>query len=420
MKKIAIVGLGYVGLPLAVCFARKFSVLGFDIDARRIEELQSHHDRTREVDAETLAQTSSLEFSADPASLGSADVVIVTVPTPIDEHKKPDLRPLLGASRTVGQHLTAGTTVVYESTVYPGATEEDCVPILEAESGLTWKKDFHVGYSPERINPGDRDHTVDKILKVVSGDSPETTQALVDLYGAVITAGVFTAASIQTAEAAKIIENCQRDINIAFVNELALIFQRMGLDTAAVLEAAGSKWNFLPFKPGLVGGHCIGVDPYYLTHKAESIGYHPQVILAGRRINDNMGAHIANRVVKLLIARDARVRHARVLVLGCTFKENCPDTRNTKAIDIVRELQEFGMTVDVHDPWADPNEVETEYGMRLLEQLPDAEGSGYQAVIHAVAHDRFKELDLASLLVDDGFIYDVKSTLPAGLAVERL
>lgn len=419
MQKIVVVGLGYVGLPLAVCFARKFPVIGFDVDTRRIAELKAGSDRTREVDGETL-RASSLEFSADPAVLAAADVIVVTVPTPIDEHKRPDLSPLLSASRTIGKHLSRGSIVVYESTVYPGATEEDCVPVLESESGLVWKKDFHVGYSPERINPGDREHTVEKILKVVAGDTEETARELTDLYGSVITAGVFTAASIQTAEAAKIIENCQRDINIAFVNELALIFQRMGLDTAEVLEAAGTKWNFLPFKPGLVGGHCIGVDPYYLTHKAEAIGYHPQVILSGRRINDGMGAHVANRVIKLLIARDTRVRGARVLVLGLTFKENCPDIRNTRAIDIVRELQDFGALVEVHDPWADPGEVESEYGIGLLGKLPAADDRGYDAVVHAVAHEQFGELDLKGLLSAHGFIYDVKSSLPAGVAEERL
>ena len=307
---IAIVGLGYVGLPLAVCFARKFDVLGFDIDDERVGELSRGHDRTLEVDSKTL-QGSALKFSTDPEALGEAEVIIITVPTPIDGNKRPDLSPLLGASKMVGQHLKKGTIVVYESTVYPGATEEDCVPILEAESGLKWKEDFNVGYSPERINPGDKEHTVDKILKVVSGDTPDVATYLSELYGAVITAGIFTAATIKTAEAAKVIENCQRDINIAFVNELALIFQKLGIDTSDVLEAAGTKWNFLNFKPGLVGGHCIGVDPYYLTHKAESIGYNPQVILAGRRINDGMGAHIANRVVKLLISRGKKFEGQR-------------------------------------------------------------------------------------------------------------
>lgn len=417
---IAIVGLGYVGLPLAVCFARKFQVTGFDIDHGRISELESGHDRTREVDAETL-RASSLVFSSEPADLKRADVIIITVPTPIDEHKRPDLGPLIGASSTVGKNLSAGSIVVYESTVYPGATEEDCVPILEKESGLKWKEDFHVGYSPERINPGDKLHTVDKILKVVSGDTEETAEYLSSLYGEIITAGIFTAASIKTAEAAKVIENCQRDINIAFVNELALIFQRMGIDTQSVLEAAGTKWNFLPFKPGLVGGHCIGVDPYYLTHKAESIGYHPQIILAGRRINDGMGAHVANRVVKLMIQRDCRVRGAKVLILGITFKENCPDIRNSRVIDIVRELEEFGVEVAVYDPWADSDEVVREYGVDLLDwkSLMEAQGS-FSAVIHAVAHDDFSNIPLSSFGSSDMVIYDVKSNLSSEEVSERL
>ena len=417
---IAIVGLGYVGLPLAVCFARRFPVTGFDIDAGRIEELESGHDRTMEVDPDVL-RASSLSFSADPESLRDADVVIVTVPTPIDEHKQPDLRPLRSASTTVGKNLTAGTVVVYESTVYPGATEEDCIPILERESGLKWKKDFHVGYSPERINPGDREHTVDKILKVVSGDDDETASYLSSLYGEIITAGVFTAASIKTAEAAKVIENCQRDINIAFVNELAMIFQRMGIDTQDVLEAAGTKWNFLPFKPGLVGGHCIGVDPYYLTHKAESIGYHPQIILAGRRINDGMGAHVANRVVKLMIQRDRRVRGAKVLILGITFKENCPDIRNSRVIDIIRELEEFGIEVHVLDPWADLGEVKEEYGIDLCDSKASPEDSDrYDAIVHAVAHRSFSDLDLSELGSEDAILFDVKSSLSVEEIDERL
>ncbi len=409
--KLAIVGLGYVGLPLAVCFARKFDVVGFDIDQGRISELQSGHDRTREVDQETLKE-SSLAFSSEASDLQSADVIIVTVPTPIDGHKQPDLRPLLGASATVGKNLTKGSIVVYESTVYPGATEDDCIPILEKESGLRWKEDFNVGYSPERINPGDKEHTVDQILKVVSGDTEEIAQYLSTLYGEIITAGIFTAATIKTAEAAKVIENCQRDINIAFVNELALIFQRMGIDTQDVLEAAGTKWNFLPFKPGLVGGHCIGVDPYYLTHKAESIGYHPQIILAGRRINDGMGAHVANRVVKLMIQRECRVRGANVLVLGITFKENCPDIRNSRVIDIIRELEDFGVEVSVYDPWADPAEVKKEYGIDLYDKSSlESNASSFDAVIHAVAHDSFRDVDLKKLGTQEAVLYDVKSSL---------
>ena len=418
--RIAIVGLGYVGLPLAVCFARKFDVIGFDIDQGRISELERNHDRTREVAEETL-EKSTLGFSCEAEDLRTADVIIVTVPTPIDEHKQPDLRPLLGASATVGKNLTAGSIVVYESTVYPGATEEDCIPILEKESGLRWKTDFHVGYSPERINPGDKEHTVDQILKVVSGDTEEVAEYLSTLYGEIITAGVFTAASIKTAEAAKVIENCQRDINIAFVNELALIFQRMGIDTQSVLEAAGTKWNFLPFKPGLVGGHCIGVDPYYLTHKAESIGYHPQIILAGRRINDGMGAHVANRVVKLMIQRDRRVRGAKVLILGITFKENCPDIRNSRVIDIIRELEEFGIEVHAYDPWADPEEVKEEYGITLCDlSAGSSDSDRYDAIVHAVAHRSFENLDLSELGVEDAILYDVKSSLSVDEIDERL
>lgn len=418
--KIAVVGLGYVGLPLAVCFARKFEVLGFDIDRERISELESNHDRTREVSQSTLEE-SSLSFSCEEKDLQSADVIIVTVPTPIDEHKQPDLRPLLGASATVGRNLTEGTVVVYESTVYPGATEEDCIPILEKESGLQWKRDFNVGYSPERINPGDKEHTVDQILKVVSGDTKEVAESLSALYGEIITAGIYTAASIKTAEAAKVIENCQRDINIAFVNELALIFQRMGIDTQSVLEAAGTKWNFLPFKPGLVGGHCIGVDPYYLTHKAESIGYHPQIILAGRRINDGMGAHVANRVVKLMIQRDRRVRGAKVLILGITFKENCPDIRNSRVIDIIRELEEFGIKVHVFDPWADTKEVEEEYGIRLCELSEvTQQNHPFDAIVHAVAHTSFQDLNLSELASGEAILYDVKSSLSEEEIDERL
>ena len=410
--KIAVVGLGYVGLPLAVCFARQFDVTGFDVDLTRIDELHSGFDRTGEIGKADLG-SSSLDLSADPSVLKQADVVIVTVPTPIDEHKRPDLRPLLAASVTVGKNLSKGAIVVYESTVYPGATEEDCIPILERESGLQWKTDFHVGYSPERINPGDREHTVDKILKVVSGDTDETAEYLSELYGEIITAGIYTAASIKTAEAAKVIENCQRDINIAFVNELALIFQRMGIDTAGVLEAAGTKWNFLPFTPGLVGGHCIGVDPYYLTYKAESIGYHPQVILAGRRINDGMGVHIANRVVKLMIQKGCRVNRAKVLVLGITFKENCPDIRNSRVIDIINELEEFGADVDVFDPKADRSEVQKEYGIELknADQIEQSKKE-YAAIIHAVAHAAFADLALGEWGNQNVVLYDVKSSLP--------
>jgi UDP-N-acetyl-D-galactosamine dehydrogenase len=388
--KICVVGLGYVGLPLAALFARKFRVVGFDINEGRVRELGEGHDRTRELAAEQLAAVrptkngAGLEFSTDPAVLADVRLVIVTVPTPIDEHKNPDLTPLVGASRMIGKHIKAGTTVVYESTVYPGCTEEDCLPLIEKASGLKWRTDFFAGYSPERINPGDKEHTVEKIKKVVAGDTPETAELLRQVYGAVITAGIHVAESIKTAEAAKVIENTQRDLNIALMNELALIFDRMGLNTNAVLEAAGTKWNFLPFRPGLVGGHCIGVDPYYLTFKAEGLGYHPQVILAGRRINDHMGKAVAERTVKRLIAADRAVKGAKVLILGWTFKENVPDIRNSRVIDIYKELVAYGVDALAFDPHADHAEVEHEYGVRLIGEV-DAHGP-YDAVITAVKH----------------------------------
>ena len=416
-ETICVLGLGYVGLPLAAVFARKFKVIGFDINEKRVAELRQGLDRTRELTAEQLAaacgrraedggqtnrreakggkkpvrpkdaraqRTGGLEFSTEPKVLAEARLIVVTVPTPIDEHKNPDLTPLIKASTAIGRQIKPGTTVVYESTVYPGCTEEDCLPLIEKESGLKWQKDFFAGYSPERINPGDKEHTVDKIKKVVSGDTAETAELLRQIYGAVITAGIFVAASIKTAEAAKVIENTQRDLNIALMNELALIFDRMGIRTLDVLEAAGTKWNFLPFRPGLVGGHCIGVDPYYLTHKAESLGYHPQVILAGRRINDGMGKFIAEKTVKLLIANDRPVKGAKVLILGWTFKEDVPDIRNTRVIDIYRELQSYGIDVSCHDPEADAGEVRREYGLDLV---PSTEtGASYAAVVLAVRH----------------------------------
>ena len=434
---IAIIGLGYVGLPLAAVFARKFKVVGFDINEQRVSELRAGHDRTRELSREQLAAASSakgegvgakggesgvgrrtsdvgsgLIFSTDPKVLAEARIIIVTVPTPIDDHKNPDLTPLVKSSTTIGRHIKAGTTVVYESTVYPGCTEEDCLPIIEKESGLKWKEDFFAGYSPERINPGDKEHTVDKIKKVVSGDTPETTELLRQIYGAVITAGIFVAASIKTAEAAKVIENTQRDLNIALMNELALIFDRMGIRTLDVLEAAGTKWNFLPFRPGLVGGHCIGVDPYYLTFKAESLGYHPQVILAGRRINDGMGKFIAEKTVKLLIANDRPVKGAKVLILGWTFKEDVPDIRNTRVIDIYRELQSYGVDVSCYDPQADLDEVHHEYGILLRDEIP-CEGH-FDAIILAVKHKILAdEFGLEKLIQLGGsqapIIIDVKS-----------
>jgi UDP-N-acetyl-D-galactosamine dehydrogenase len=398
-ESIAIVGLGYVGLPLAAVLARKFRVVGFDINERRVSELRQGLDRTRELSAEQLRAVSApltdggrqtsdigpgLTFSTDPKVLGECRLIIVTVPTPIDDHKNPDLTPLVKSSTAIGRHIKPGTTVVYESTVYPGCTEDDCLPLIEKESGLKWKQDFFAGYSPERINPGDREHTVDKIKKVVSGDTAGTADLLKQIYGAVITAGIFVAASIKTAEAAKIIENTQRDLNIALMNELALIFDRMGISTLDVLEAAGTKWNFLPFRPGLVGGHCIGVDPYYLTFKAESLGYHPQVILAGRRINDGMGKFIAEKTVKRLIAEDRPVKKAKVLILGWTFKEDVPDIRNTRIVDIYRELQSYGMDVSCYDPQADLAEVKHEYGIELLSAAPQA--GPFDAIILAVKH----------------------------------
>lgn len=391
-ESICVLGLGYVGLPLAAVLARKFRVIGFDINEQRVRELKAGHDRTRELTGEQLAAVCrpssilgpGLEFSTDPKVLAEARLIIVTVPTPIDDHKKPDLTPLIKSSTAIGRHIQAGTTVVYESTVYPGCTEEDCLPIVEKESGLKWKQDFFAGYSPERINPGDKEHTVDKIKKVVAGDTAETAEMLKQVYGAVITAGIFVASTIKTAEAAKVIENTQRDLNIALMNELALIFDRMGINTIDVLEAAGTKWNFLPFRPGLVGGHCIGVDPYYLTHKAESLGYHPQVILAGRRINDGMGKFIAEKTVKLLIAHDRPVKKAKVLILGWTFKEDVPDIRNTRVVDIYRELLSYGVDVCCYDPQADRAEVRHEYGLELLEDPPQC--GPFDAVILAVKH----------------------------------
>ena len=392
-ESIAVIGLGYVGLPLAVALARHFSVIGFDISPARIEELRQGHDRTGEVDAASLA-AASIQFTSDGADLGRAKVLIVAVPTPIDEHRTPDLTPVEKASATVGKHMPKGSVVVYESTVYPGVTEDVCVPILEKESGLTFGRDFTVGYSPERINPGDKVHTVDRIVKVVSGSDAETLELLAFIYGKVTSAGIHKASSIKVAEAAKVIENTQRDLNIALMNELALIFDRLGIDTHDVLEAAGTKWNFLPFRPGLVGGHCIGVDPYYLTYKAEEAGHHPQVILAGRRINDSMGKYVAEKAVKMLIAKGHRVNGARVGIFGFTFKENVPDLRNTRVIDICAELKEYGVTVLVHDPLADPEEARHEYGLRLasLEEMRDLD-----AAVLAVAHEEYKNMDLPGL-----------------------
>ncbi len=403
--KIAIIGLGYVGLPLAVEFGKKFSVIGFDINQGRIHELASGYDRTQEVDTDNLQSSVNLSFSANIDDLVTCNVFIVTVPTPIDRFKKPDLTPLIAASKTVGKALRNGDIVIYESTVYPGCTEEDCVPILEKESGLVFNQDFFCGYSPERINPGDKVNTLTKIKKVTSGSTPAIAQFVDKLYGAIITAGTHLAPSIKVAEASKAIENAQRDVNISFVNELALIFDKMGIDTTEVLEAAGTKCNFLKFKPGLVGGHCIGVDPYYWLHKSESLGYYPQVILSGRRVNDNMGVFVANKLVKLLIKKGHKIDGCKVLILGVTFKENCPDIRNSRVIDVYNELKEFGIDVEVYDPWADKKEVAEEYGIQLLENL----GTQYKGILLSVAHEEFNHIDINSLKGSDAVIYDIKS-----------
>ncbi|WP_027180258.1 nucleotide sugar dehydrogenase [Maridesulfovibrio bastinii] len=423
---IAIVGLGYVGLPLAVAFGRKFKVIGFDISEKRVKELEEGYDRTAEVLDADFNQY--LEFTSDPARLKEAGVIIVAVPTPIDKSRNPDLTPVVGASKTVGQNMSKGTVVAYESTVYPGLTEDLCVPILEKESGLKFGSEFSVGYSPERINPGDREHTLQTIVKVVSGNDEACADLLEKLYGSVITAGTHRASSIKVAEAAKVIENTQRDLNIALMNELALIFDRLGIDTLDVLEASGTKWNFLPFRPGLVGGHCIGVDPYYLTTKAEEIGYHPQVILAGRKINDSMGKFIADTTVKQMINGESVVKNSRVAILGLTFKENVPDLRNTKVVDVVEELRSFGVNVLVHDPLADPEEAKEEYGLELvsMEELHDLE-----AVILAVSHDQYKSFgpeeikalfknpDKAVVIDVKGF-FDPKELTDAGISYWRL
>ena len=412
MQKIAIIGLGYVGLPLAVAFGEKRPVVGFDINSRRIAQLQSREDFTREVSREELAAASGLSFTDNLEDLRECQVFIVTVPTPIDDAKNPDLTPLIRASETVGKVLKAGDVVVYESTVYPGATEEVCIPVLERVSGLTYRKDFHAGYSPERINPGDKEHRVTTIRKVTAGSSPEIAEFVDALYRDIITAGTHKASSIAVAEAAKVIENTQRDVNIALVNELAVIFNRLEIDTEEVLEAAGTKWNFLPFRPGLVGGHCIGVDPYYLTHKAQQVGHHPEVILSGRRINDRMGAYVAGQLIKQMIKQRVQVEGARVLVLGLTFKENCPDLRNTRVVDILAELRDYNIDVDVYDPQADADEAQAEYGIALLEK-PAPER--YDAIVLAVAHREFRELGAAGIRQwgrAQHVLYDLKYVLP--------
>lgn len=416
MEKIGIIGLGYVGLPLAVEFGKVLPVIGFDINKDRIEELKRWYDRTREVEPEEMKLATNLSYSYELHDLKQASIFIVTVPTPIDEFKKPDLRPLESASKTVGAVLKKGDIVIYESTVYPGCTEEICVPILEKVSGLKFNRDFFCGYSPERINPGDKLHRVTTIKKVTSGSTPEIAEKVDQLYRKIITAGTHKASSLKVAEAAKVIENSQRDVNIAFVNELALIFERIGIDTHEVLEAAGTKWNFLPFKPGLVGGHCIGVDPYYLTHKAESLGYHSEVILSGRKINDNMGVHIANSVIKLMAKNDLPINKADVLVLGITFKENCPDIRNSRVVDVVKELQSFGTIVDVYDPMADAQEVKHEYGLSLI-QSPTKK---YHAIILAVGHQAFRQLNWESIRYEKTVVYDVKGILEKNIITARL
>lgn len=409
---LAVIGLGYVGLPLAVEFGKRRPVIGFDVNHARIDELRRGNDHTLETLSEELAEARHLSFTADPADLAGASIFIVTVPTPIDQSKRPDLTPLIKASETLGTVLKRGDIVVYESTVYPGATEEDCVPVLERVSGLTFNEDFFVGYSPERINPGDKAHRLTTIRKVTSGSTPEVAEVIDELYASIIEAGTYKAESIRVAEAAKVIENTQRDLNIALINELAIIFNRMGIDTEAVLKAAGTKWNFLPFRPGLVGGHCIGVDPYYLTHKAEALGYHPQVILAGRRINDGMGAYVAGQMVKAMLRRRIQVENARVLVLGLAFKENCPDLRNTRVIDVVVELKEYGIRVDVYDPWVGKEEAERKYGLGILQEAPQEK---YDGIIVAVAHRQFIELGsegIRSLGQATHILYDLKHILP--------
>lgn len=425
--KITIIGLGYVGLPLARLFSTKYPVVGFDINEKRISELNSGKDETLEVEEDLLksaliahnpkSDEKGLFCSNKLEDIADSDIYVVTVPTPVDKNNRPDLTPLYKASETVGKVLKKGDIVVYESTVYPGVTEEECIPVLEKFSGLKFNEDFFAGYSPERINPGDKEHTVEKILKVTSGSTPEIGKTVDNLYKSVITAGTHLAPTIKVAEAAKVIENSQRDINIAFVNELAKIFNLMKIDTHEVLKAAGTKWNFLPFKPGLVGGHCIGVDPYYLAQKAQEFGYHPEIILAGRRMNDSMGQYVASEVVKLMLNNDLKVKNSKVLVLGFTFKENCPDVRNTKVVDVVRNLEEFGTNVTIFDPWANPSEVEHEYGKTTVSAIPSEK---YDAIVLAVSHNEFKKLNFSDYLSENGVIYDVKGILEQQENTRRL
>ena len=425
--KIAIIGLGYVGLPLAVAFAEKYPVIGFDINQARVNELMGGHDFTLEVSGELLKSVVNdapkelgLLCTTDLSQIKDCNYFIVTVPTPTDKHNRPDLTPLYKASETVGKVLKKGDIVVYESTVYPGVTEEECIPVLERVSGLKFNVDFFAGYSPERINPGDKEHTVTKILKVTSGSTPEIAEKVDQLYKSVIVAGTFKASSMKVAEAAKVIENSQRDINIAFVNELSKIFNKLGIDTNDVLEAAGTKWNFLKFKPGLVGGHCIGVDPYYLAQKALEVGYHPEIILAGRRVNDGMGRYVASEVVKLMLNKDIGVRNSSILVLGFTFKENCPDVRNTKVIDIVKELHTYGVGVTIFDPWASPDAVMHEYGVKTHDQYDEVSNKQYDAIIMAVAHNQFSDINYSSLRKSNAVVYDIKSFIPVEQIDARL
>jgi UDP-N-acetyl-D-galactosamine dehydrogenase len=415
---IAVIGLGYVGLPLAVEFGKKIKTIGFDINKNRIEELKSGIDKTLEVSDENMKMAQFITYSANIADIKECNYFIVTVPTPTDKNNRPDLTPLYKASETVGKVLKKGDIVIYESTVYPGVTEDECVPVLERVSGLKFNVDFYCGYSPERINPGDKEHTVTKILKVTSGSTPAIADKVDALYRSIIVAGTFKATSIKVAEAAKVIENSQRDINIAFVNELSKIFNLMGINTNDVLEAAGTKWNFLKFKPGLVGGHCIGVDPYYLAQKAQEVGYHPEIILAGRRLNDSMGAYVATETIKLMIKKDIKVKNAKVLVLGFTFKENCPDVRNTKVIDIINELKTYNVNLTVVDPWAEPEEVVHEYNIATLKHIPV--GSKYDAIVLAVSHNEFKQLDITSYKADLNVIFDVKGLLDDNIVDGRL
>jgi UDP-N-acetyl-D-glucosamine/UDP-N-acetyl-D-galactosamine dehydrogenase len=418
--KIAIIGLGYVGLPLAVEFGKKYHTVGFDIDSGRIAELCAGRDRTREATKKELQSSRKLRFTNRPEDLALCNVFVITVPTPIDKYKRPDLQPLISASQTIGGFLKKGGIVIYESTVFPGCTEEVCVPVLEQASGLRFNQDFFCGYSPERINPGDKQHRLPTILKITSGSTPRTAGFVDALYRSIVTAGTYRAASIRIAEAAKVIENTQRDVNIALINELALIFDRLDIDTEQVLQAAGTKWNFLPFRPGLVGGHCIGVDPYYLTHKAQEIGYHPEIILAGRRINDNMGRHVAQKVIKAMSELGIFVSKARILILGLAFKENCPDVRNSKVVDIVRELENFDANVDVYDPWVDGASAVREYGIRLTEK---PKKDSYDAVVIAVGHEMFKQLGVRRIRAfgkKTNLLFDVKYLFPAAQTDQRL